>query len=193
MKNKSDEELIILFQQGDDKAYELIYSRYKDKLIYFLYKYFNNREDAEDMVQETFLKLVQYKDYYTPKFKFSTWLYKIAINLTKSELKKRKQVKYFSIDNSLSNEKDYMMYSTDNNIDALTIDLIYNAIEKLSNKLKKIVVLRDVHDLAYQEIAKIENITLGTVKSRISTARIQIQNHLKHSAKEVYAEYNQAS
>ncbi|MDA9947006.1 sigma-70 family RNA polymerase sigma factor, partial [Candidatus Marinimicrobia bacterium] len=82
-----------LFQAGDENAYGVLVNRYKDKLINFIYHYLKDSESAEDVVQETMIKLYQKKHYYKEIAKFSTWLYTIAKNLANTELRKRKNRK----------------------------------------------------------------------------------------------------
>ena len=89
----SDEQLMLLFQGGNENAYIELVNRYKDKLINFIFNYLGDIESSEDVVQETMIKLYQKKHYYKEIAKFSTWLYTIAKNLANTELRKRKQRK----------------------------------------------------------------------------------------------------
>ena len=86
----SDEKLILRFQEGDINAYNELVKRYKDRLLNFVFRYFNNREQAEDVVQDTLIKLYTHASYYKNIAKFSTWIYTIAGNLAKTELKLEK-------------------------------------------------------------------------------------------------------
>ena len=91
MDNKfqyTDEELISRFQNGDEQAYIALVNRYKDKLINFVYRLVNDRDQAEDIIQDTMLKLYTHKHYYRNIAKFSTWIYTIAGNYAKTELRK---------------------------------------------------------------------------------------------------------
>jgi len=74
----TDEELIARFQQGDQQAFDILVHRYKDQLLNFVYRFVGNRNDAEDIVQETFLRVYKNKHYYKEIAKFSTWIYTIA-------------------------------------------------------------------------------------------------------------------
>ena len=89
----SDEELIRRFQEGDEYAYLELVNRYRDRLMNFTYRFLGNEEDAEDIVQDTFVKLYTHKHFYRNIAKFSTWIYTIAANLAKTELRKRKRRK----------------------------------------------------------------------------------------------------
>jgi RNA polymerase sigma-70 factor (ECF subfamily) len=82
----TDEQLIARFQQGDVQAFDILVRRYKDQLLNFVFRFVGNRSDAEDIVQETFLRVYKNKHYYKEIAKFSTWVYTIAGNLAKTEL-----------------------------------------------------------------------------------------------------------
>jgi len=180
----TDEQLIARFQQGDAYAFDLLVKRYRDPLMNFIYRFVGNRLEAEDLLQETFLRLYKNKHYYQEIARFSTWIYTIAANLAKTELRKRKRRQFFSIHNFMDSGKDYELpdqgirpdRSTNN---ALTDEEIQSAISKLSPKFRQIILLRDVQGFSYEEIAQIVKIPLGTVKSRVNRARIRLQKDLK--------------
>ena len=86
----TDEELIFRFQNGDEQSYIELVKRYKDRLINFVFRLVNDRDQAEDIIQDTMLKLYTHKHYYKNIAKFSTWIYTIAGNFAKTELRKKK-------------------------------------------------------------------------------------------------------
>ena len=98
-KKITDEVLIARFQDGDVQAFDTLVRRYKDQLLNYVYRFVGNRNDAEDLVQETFLRVYKNKHYYKEIAKFSTWVYTIAGNLAKTELRRRKRRKIFSVSN----------------------------------------------------------------------------------------------
>ncbi len=180
----SDERLIAKFQQGDVQAFDMLVRRYKDQLLNFVYRFVGNRSDAEDIVQETFLRVYKNKHYYKEVAKFSTWVYTIAGNLAKTELRRRKRHKIFSVSNFVNEERDYDIPDTeispDRKVDGtLKEDFIQKAIEKLPPKFKEVIILRDIQGFAYEEISQILNIPLGTVKSRVNRGRLKLQEDLK--------------
>ena len=180
----SDEELIARFQNGDNYAFDLLVKRYKDPLMNFIFRFVGERNESEDIVQETFLRLFKNKHYYKEISKFSTWIYTIAGNLAKTELRKRKRRKLFSISHYMSTEKDYDIpdISSSPEMDTnsiITDKIIQSAIDKLSPKFKQVIILRDIQGFSYEEIAEIVNIPLGTVKSRVNRARLKLQEDLK--------------
>ena len=89
----SDEELIARFQEGDEQAYIELVNRYRDRLMNFVYRFVDDMEKAEDIVQDTLMKLYTHKHYYRDLAKFSTWIYTIAGNLAKTELRRKKRHK----------------------------------------------------------------------------------------------------
>lgn len=180
----TDEQLIARFQQGDEYAYNLLVKRYTDPLMNYIYRFVGDKIDAEDILQETFLRLYKNKHYYKEIAKFSTWIYTIAGNLAKTELRKRKRRNIFSIHNFMSTEKDYELpdkgVTPDKQANSVITDKeIQKAINKLSPKFKQVIILRDVQGFSYEEIAQIVDIPLGTVKSRVNRARIKLQQDLK--------------
>jgi RNA polymerase sigma factor, sigma-70 family len=93
----SDEKLILRFQEGDINAYNELVKRYKDRLLNFVFRYFNNVEQAEDVVQDTLIKLYTHASYYKNVAKFSTWIFTIAKNNALTELRKNKRKKTDSL------------------------------------------------------------------------------------------------
>ena len=184
----SDEQLMSLFQGGDENAYIELVNRYKDKLINFIFNYLGDLESSEDVVQETMIKLYQKKHYYKEIAKFSTWLYTIAKNLANTELRKRKQRKTTLLSQFSKDDKTYELPSNDpepgQEIQTDIVNkIIRDAVDQLSEKFKIVIVLRDIQGLSYEDISAIINVPIGTVKSRINRARLQLQVELKHLKK----------
>ncbi|NOZ55329.1 MAG: sigma-70 family RNA polymerase sigma factor [Calditrichaeota bacterium] len=181
----SDEELIERFQKGDREAFEKIVERYKDQLLNFAYRFLGSRQEAEDVVQDTFLRVYRNRKAYRRVARFSTWIYTIAGNLAKTELRKRKRRKLFSISDLGFEEKDYEISDLSHNPEddvegTLKEEIIQSEIEKLPPKFREVIILRDVQGLSYEEIALILKIPIGTVKSRVNRARLRLQKRLKH-------------
>ena len=186
----TDEQLIARFQQGDEYAFDLLVKRYRDPLMNFIFRFVGDKTDSEDILQETFLRLYKNKHYYKEIAKFSTWIYTIAGNLAKTELRKRKRRNLFSIHNFMSTEKDYELpdkgITPEKYTNAVITDTeIQKAIDKLSPKFKQVILLRDVQGFSYEEISQIVSIPLGTVKSRVNRARLKLQLNLKKIVRDV--------
>ena len=180
----SDEELIARFQEGDVYAYEQIVHRYKDPLINFVYHFLGDRISSEDVVQETFIRVYRNKKLYRNVAKFSTWIYTIAGNLAKTELRRRRRRRIFSISQMGYENKDYEIMDTMTSPDGLVDgemkeSYIRKEIEALPVRFREVVVLRDVQEMSYEEISDILKIPIGTVKSRVNRGRLRLQKRLK--------------
>ena len=103
----TDELLISRFQSGDENAYVELVNRYKDKLTNFVFYFLNDEEHADDIVQETFIRLYEKKHYYKQIAKFSTWIYTIARNLANTELRKKNRTKIMYLSQMNNQKKDY--------------------------------------------------------------------------------------
>jgi RNA polymerase sigma-70 factor (ECF subfamily) len=185
----TDEELIGRFQAGDELAYVELVNRYKDKLLNFIFPYFGEIEQAEDIVQDTMIKLYEKKHYYKEIAKFSTWIYTIARNLANTELRKKSRTKIMYLSQMSNYKKDYDLKSSDPELNKnieneFLMKEIHAAIDKLPENYKSVIVLRDIQGLDYEQISNIIGVPLGTVKSRINRARLQLQVDLMDFKKE---------
>ncbi|HCK99291.1 MAG TPA: RNA polymerase subunit sigma-24 [Candidatus Marinimicrobia bacterium] len=180
----SDEELIRRFQAGDEAAFEEIVHRYSNRLMNFAYRFVFDMEEAEDIVQDTFLKVYQNRFAYKEIAKFSTWIYTITANLSKTILRKRRNRKLFSFSRLGPNDKD-MDYPSKDRTPLSHIEEKFNkhtiqkAILRLPEHFRTTIILRDIQELSYEEISNIINAPLGTVKSRINRARLRLQEELQ--------------
>ncbi|HKI79355.1 MAG TPA: sigma-70 family RNA polymerase sigma factor [Ignavibacteriaceae bacterium] len=183
----NDEELILEFQRNNtERAFEILVQRYKNPLTNFVFRYLGDYEACVDVVQETMIKVYRYKDTYQSIAKFSTWIYTIAGNLAKTELQRRKRRSFLSI-NAYGKDEDETYEIPDENYrpdditdSGIKDDIIQKAFLKVSESYRKAVILRDIQEMSYEEIAEIMGITVGTVKSRINRGRAQLQKLLKH-------------
>ena len=179
----SDEKLILRFQEGDINAYNELVKRYKDRLLNFVFRYFNNREQAEDVVQDTLIKLYTHASYYKNIAKFSTWIFTIAKNNALTELRKNKRKKTDSL--WTDDGKVIDINSNDQTLDRrvqneIAVDQLNKFLDEIPENFRMAVVLRDFQELSYDEISKILEIPIGTIKSRINRGRIQLAEKMKH-------------
>ncbi len=180
----TDEELIRRFQAGDETAFEEIVNRYKNRLMNFAYRFVLDREEAEDIVQDTFLKVYQNRYAYKEIAKFSTWIYTITANLAKTILRKRRNRKMFFFSRLGPEDKDMDFPSNERDTQSkiegkFNEQTIQKAIIKLPEHFRTAIILRDIQELSYEEISNIINAPLGTVKSRINRARLKLQEDLQ--------------
>src|ERR1043166_361726 len=183
---QSDEELIAAFQRGHQPAFDALVGRYKDQLMNFVFRFVGDFDEADDVVQETLVRLFQKKDAYQPVAKFSTWIYTIAANLAKTRLRSRKRASLFSLTRpgKGQDERDYELpdvrYRADSRAEsALQHELIQKALNSIPPKYSEVVILCDVQELSYEEICAITGLNIGTVKSRLNRGRAQLQELLK--------------
>jgi len=180
----TDEKLINRFQAGDERAYVELVNRYKDKLLNFVFQFLGDIEQAEDVVQDTMIRLYEKKHYYKEIAKFSTWIYTIARNLANTELRKRKRRKTTYLSQMSKEERQYEIPAVQDDVDQslhneFINDRIQSAINNLPEHFKLVIILRDIQELSYDDISNIVEVPLGTIKSRINRARIQLQAELQ--------------
>lgn len=181
----SDEEVIARFQSGDLTAFDVIVARYKQPLIQYVIQFVGETSDAEDIVQDTFVKVFRRKQAYRSIAKFSTWLYTVAGNFAKSELRKRKRQAQQSISSLTENDPYFEVMETRAAADEMTDrqfkkDILRKAIQRLPKRFQDVIRLREIEHLSYDEIAARTKLSLGTVKSRVNRARLRLQKELKH-------------
>jgi RNA polymerase sigma-70 factor, ECF subfamily len=181
----SDEELIIEFQKNNnEKAFEILIQRFKNPLTNYVYRFLGDYDSCVDVVQEAFIKVYRYKDNYSSLAKFSTWIYTIAGNLARTEYQRKRRKNFFSINNYGEEEKTFDIpdesYRPDISTDAnMKREIIQKALMKIRDSYREAVILRDIQELSYEEIAEILGIEVGTVKSRINRGRSELQKYLK--------------
>ena len=161
----TDEQLIARFQSGDERAYIELVNRFRDRLINFVYPFLGNLEQAEDVVQDTMLKLYEKKHYYREIAKFSTWIYTIARNLANTELRKKKRRKTTYISRMTREERQYEIPAVqpdlNQNIQNEFIrERINKAIKELPEHFKTVIILRDIQELSYDDISNIVGVCL---------------------------------
>lgn len=184
----SDEKVMEYLQGGNERAFEEITHRFQERLTHFLFRFTRNRLDAEDLCQETLFRLFKARNSYVPLAKFSTWLFTIASNLAKTHYKKSSRMHITSIQDSVeSEESQRYMDLPDHGLlpdrvteDRMVMKALYEALEKLPEDFKQVVVLRDLQNLSYEEIEEITGLAMGTVKSRINRGRVRLQALLKN-------------
>lgn len=185
-EEQSDEALMVGFQSGKMDAFNILVGRYKNQLTNFAFRYVGDYDQANDIVQEVFIRLYRSGHSYRPIAKFSTWLYTIAANLSKSELRRRKRRAIFSLSHlgTGSQQKDFEIpderYAADSEtVSSLKRDLIQKALDSIASKYREVVILCDIQELSYEEICEVTGLNIGTVKSRLNRGRSMLQILLK--------------
>jgi len=172
---------------GDRQAFAEIVELYKNKIFQVAYRMLGNRTEAEDISQETFLRVYANLARYDQNHKFSTWIYRIATNLCIDRLRKKQAT--FSLDQEINSGEGLDMYSqiADKNKgpeqEVMTLELqneVQQAIDQLPIKYKSIMVLRYIEDLSLQEISEIIDLPVTTIKTRIHRGREALKKLLKN-------------
>jgi len=185
----SDETLMERLAAGSHAAFDELVSRYEAALITFCYAYMRNRESAEDIAQETFMRVFRNAARYQPVAKFTTWLYRIAANLCINELKKGKLRQNVSLDEPAGPDPDgtkiiERIASPEGSplSDAESREaqgLIGKAIEHLPDDQRLTLIMVEYHHLGYQEIAEIQEVSVSAIKMRVKRARETLREMLK--------------
>ena len=171
-----DHDIMRRIQQDDFSAFEELVDRYKGRLINVIYRMLNNQSEAEDLVQETFLRVWTHRQDYDFSYCLSTWIYTIALNLAKNELRKHRKFKFFNLGEMT--EKGIELPDPKMGPSSLG-HMLSQAITCLPPKYKTAFLLRDVEQMSYEEVAQILGVPLGTVKSRVNRARAVLKENLK--------------
>lgn len=184
MADDIEKTLLNKAKQGNIIAFEKLIISHEKTVYNIAYRMFNNEEDAKDIAQEVFIKIYKNLNKFDGNCKISTWIHRITVNTCIDELRKRKGKETSSIDSLIDlDDSEVQKQYTDNSfnpeqslINKEDIEDLKNAINLLSENHKTLIVLRDIQGLSYNEISEITQISLGTIKSRISRARIQLKN-----------------
>ena len=185
----SDPEVVVLARKGSEAAYRELLSRYERPVFSLVFRMVRDRETAEDLSQETFIKVLNNLDRYSPEFKFSSWLFKIANNLTIDHLRRRR-VDTISIEGapdavtaeSARATSIAVVSASESPLEELESRELGTAIERAIGKLRPeyraCIMLRHVEDKSYEEIAEIVKLPLGTVKTYLHRARHDLRTAL---------------
>ena len=185
----SDQQVVVFAQEGREDAYRELIKRYERPVFSLIYRMVRDNETAEDLAQETFIKVLNNIDRYRPEFKFSSWLFKIANNITIDHLRRR-QIDTISIEGSpdaVTAERARATSVTvtsggESPLEELESKELGAAIEKAIARLRPeyraCIILRHVEDYSYDEIAEIVKLPLGTVKTYIHRARQELREYL---------------
>ena len=190
LANLPDADVVALAQQGRELAYRELIRRYERPVFSLVIRMVRDRATAEDLAQETFIKVLNHIDKYVPEFKFSSWLFKIANNLAIDHLRKR-QLPTVSIDGAPDATTASQVEATafeiasgdESALDELEARELGSAIERAIARLRpeyrSCIMLRHVEGRSYEEIAATLDLPLGTVKTYIHRARHELREALE--------------
>jgi RNA polymerase sigma-70 factor (ECF subfamily) len=191
LANLPDADVVSLAQQGREAAFRELVRRYERPVFSLVFRMVRDRETSEELAQETFIKVLNHIDRYQPQFKFSSWLFKIANNIAIDHLRKR-QIETISMDGSphaasaaeveaTSFDVAIRQESALEEMEARELgSAIERAIAELRPEYRSCIVLRHVEGRSYEEIAATLDLPLGTVKTYIHRARLELRDSLGH-------------
>ena len=189
MRDDSDESLMLRYRDGDVRAFEVLVTRHRKPIYNFILRFVRDTAQAEDVMQETFLRLIKSADAYERQAKFTTWLYTIARNLCVDASRRAKHRKVTSLDAPVGNDEDAsplidMVADGTAGVDRKAINhelalRIRKAVDALPDEQREIFMLREISDLQFNEIAQIVGCPENTVKSRMRYALEKLREALE--------------
>ncbi|HUA57354.1 MAG TPA: sigma-70 family RNA polymerase sigma factor [Verrucomicrobiae bacterium] len=194
-----DAVLVTQTREGDARAFSELVRRYENKVFRLAQHVTQNREDAEDVLQETFLKAYEHLDQFRGDAKFYTWIVRIAVNQALMKLRRRKGDKAVSLDETIDTGEDTIVReiaSWDEDPEQRFSreeigDILDKAVESLEPIYRSVFVLRDIEDLSTEETAEALDLSVPAVKSRLLRARLQLREKLtryfKHKGDDLFA------
>jgi len=180
LRGLDDSAVVSAFLEGESRAFDELVNRYQNRLLNFVYRTTGDRERAEDLVQEVFVRVYRHIHRFDRSRKFSTWIYTIASNLAKNELRNRSRnplVLFQTIRRNWEDDDRPLQFEDPGTRpDDLyrkrhLREVVEDAVEKLPPHHRNVFVLRELEGKSYEEIAEITSCNLGTVKSRLNRAR----------------------
>ncbi len=187
----SDKEIVERFNSGDNSVFSVLVDRYLNKAYQIAYGILGNKQDAEEVSQDVFVRIYKALTKFRGDAEFSTWMYRIAVNLAKNKYrwnKSRGSKKNISIQASLGNDEGSFSLedriSDESPLPYEKVELsefeqnIMDEIEELPELYREALILRNVEEMSYEDIAKVLGCKLGTIKSRIARAREELKSRL---------------
>lgn len=189
MTDLMDTQLVEMSQNGDQQAFSQLVCRHQKKIFTLCLRLLDDFEEARDLTQETFIKAFRYIKKFRQEAQFSTWLYYIALNTCRNKLRSWKgKPELISVDGTIEMEDNQIPREIEDKscpnplrvVEGLELQRrVQTALNYLSTEHKEVIVMRDIQGLSYEEIAGTLQCHLGTVKSRIARARLQLKDKLK--------------
>jgi len=173
-----EQELMHLVQKGDEVAFEKIVSIYKHRIVNFLTQLTGDYQRAVDLAQETFMRVYFKANKYKPVAPLSSWIYTIASNLAKTDLKKTRKMSTVSIDDT-ENRLGEQIAAKEKNQDTYLIENLKKALDSMHPRYRLPIILKDIEGFSQEEIAQILKRPVGTIKARISRGRDQLKHMLE--------------
>lgn len=180
LRQLDDNDLVALFQEGKEVTFQLLVERHQQRIRNLLYSIFHEKDLADDIAQEVFIKAYRALPRFRFESSFYTWLYRIAINKSRDEMRHRKLQRFFSfeqLDEGAEAEIQARIATQPHTNDDQ--EIVALGLKLVPEPFKTAVILRDIEGLPYEEIAEVLQCELGTVKSRIARGRAMLRKVLK--------------
>ena len=183
----ADNALIVAYLKGDEYAFQILVDRYQDRLVNYIYNLIRDYDQAVDISQETFIRVFRHAHRYKGNYKFSTWIYKIATNLTLDEMRRRKRRGFFLTQRlfGISEQGEMAIQIRDGRPSPEVhlgskekARLLRTAIDSLPPRYRLVFVLKVVQELSLEETGTVLNLSVGTVKSRLHRAKRLLRDKL---------------
>jgi RNA polymerase sigma-70 factor (ECF subfamily) len=188
LSDLADNQLVAAHLAGDPSAFSELYDRYRDRLVHFISRKTGDRDRAEDLVQEAFIRVTRHLHRFDQSKKFSTWIYTICSNLSKNELRNRsrsplvlfqKLTTHWEPDHRPLQFEDRAGRPDDQYRKRYLQEIVEQTVEELPEHHKLVFRLRELEGKSYEEIAEITGVNLGTVKSRLHRARTSFAERIE--------------
>jgi RNA polymerase sigma-70 factor (ECF subfamily) len=193
---KSDVDLMLAAQLGDDEAFATLVQRHRSAVVNLAYRYVSNRADAEDLAQEVFIRVHRARDRYRPEAKFKTWLYRIAVNASLNEIRNRKNRPTFRAagladaggdGEARGGEATFGARVADDRLpgpqEALELSEMQQqvraAVDALPERQRMAIILNKFHGLSYEELAETMEMTIPGIKSLLVRARANVRERIE--------------
>jgi len=182
-----DNALVTAYLEGSEEAFEVLVFRYQDKLVNYLNNLVHDYDLAVDLAQEAFIRVYRNADRYKGKYRFSTWVYRIATNLAIDEIRRRERKGRFFFYNVMSlfqkEDREFQLpdrrESPEKQLDRKEkLGRLQSAIDALPEKYRLAFMLKEAQELSYEETSRILKISVGTAKSRIHRAKMLLRDRL---------------
>lgn len=181
----TDEELVVAVLEGDRERFGDLVERYQGRLVNYLFRLLRNVDDAHDLAQEVLVKVYQVLDRYDPQYRFSTWLFRVAQNAAIDQIRRRR-LKVVSLrqEDDEGESRDWELPSPERGPYGELRNqerggAIQEAIEALPWEYRELILLRHFGELPYEEIARMKQMPLGTVKNKLFRGRQMLKDKLK--------------
>ena len=189
MSERTDVDLMRAFQKGDESAFSALIERHRNTVVNLAYRYVGNRQDAEDLAQEIFIKVYRARDRYQPAAKFTTWLYRVAVNASLNEVRNRKHRPTFRAASLHATPDGEAALPAVEDVDSVSpleaveqSELhrdVRRAVDALPERQRLALLLNKFHGMSYEELAETFELSVQAVKSLLTRARQNVRRMIE--------------